>query len=245
MSTLLIRNGRVITAVDDYLADVFIDDETVAVIGRNLELEADEIIDAAGRYLFPGGVGPHTHLDMPFGGTTSADDFETGTRAAAHGGISSWRDAAEFIAMGCGSVQVCTAAMHHGFKIIDDFCDGLNNWMDSKGYASLDDFRGRAIANTTDWQYLDLNYKTLAYIDQEKCIECGLCHIACEDASHQAISHQKVNGRRVYTVINDECVGCNLCALICPVPNCITMIEVNNGQPYLNWTEHPNNPMRS
>jgi dihydropyrimidinase len=82
MSTLLIKNGRVITAVDDYFADVFIDGETIAVIGRSLELEADVVIDAAGRYLFPGGVDPHTHMDMPFGGTTSADDFETGTRAA-------------------------------------------------------------------------------------------------------------------------------------------------------------------
>lgn len=92
MSTLMIRNGRVITAVDDYFADVFIDGETVAVIGRGLEMEADEVIDAKGRYLFPGGVDPHTHLDMPFGGTTSADDFETGTRAAAHGGTTTLID---------------------------------------------------------------------------------------------------------------------------------------------------------
>ena len=161
------------------------------------------------------------------------------------GGISTWRDAAEFIAMGCGSVQVCTAAMHYGFRIIDDFCDGLSNWMDDKGYAGLEDFRGRAIPNTTDWQYLDLNYKTLAHIDQDKCIECGLCHIACEDAPHQAILQTKENGKRVYTVINDECVGCNLCALVCPVPDCISMLEVDNGKPYLNWTQHPNNPSRN
>jgi len=175
-----------------------------------------------------------------------ARDEETmGLPISGIGGISSWRDAAEFIAMGCGSVQVCTAAMHHGFKIIDDFCDGLSNWMDDKGYASLEDFRGRAIPQTTDWQYLDLNYKTLAHIDQDKCIECGLCHIACEDASHQAISQVKKDGKRIYTVIDDECVGCNLCALVCPVPDCISMIEVDNGKPYLNWTQHPNNPMRS
>jgi len=92
MSTLLIRNGRVITAVDDYFADVFIDGESIAVIGRNLEMHADRVIDAAGRYLFPGGVDPHTHMDMPFGGTTSADDFETGTRAAAHGGTTTLID---------------------------------------------------------------------------------------------------------------------------------------------------------
>jgi dihydropyrimidine dehydrogenase (NAD+) subunit PreA len=160
------------------------------------------------------------------------------------GGISNWRDAAEYISLGCGSVQVCTAAMRYGFRIIDDLVDGLNNWMDDNGYANLEDFRGAAIPNVTDWQYLDLNYKTIAAIDQDTCIECGLCHITCEDTSHQAISATKdENGKRTYTVIDEECVGCNLCYLVCPVPKCISMNEVDNGLPYLNWTEHPNNPL--
>ena len=90
--SVLIKNGRVITAVDDYLADIFIKNETVTLIGEKLDIEADEIIDASGKYLFPGGLDPHTHLDMPFGGTTSADDFETGTRAAAHGGTTTLID---------------------------------------------------------------------------------------------------------------------------------------------------------
>ena len=84
--SLLIKNGRVITAVDDYVADIFVEKEKISVIGKALDMPADTVIDAAGKYLFPGGVDPHTHLDMPFGGTVSADDFETGTRAAAHGG---------------------------------------------------------------------------------------------------------------------------------------------------------------
>ena len=90
--SVLIKNGRVITAVDDYMADIFIEKETVTLIGKNLEVEADETIDASGKYLFPGGLDPHTHLDMPFGGTTSADDFETGTLAAAHGGTTTLID---------------------------------------------------------------------------------------------------------------------------------------------------------
>ena len=90
--SVLIKNGRVITAVDDYLADIYIKNETVTLIGENLEIEADEVIDASGKYLFPGGLDPHTHLDMPFGGTTSADDFESGTRAAAHGGTTTLID---------------------------------------------------------------------------------------------------------------------------------------------------------
>jgi dihydropyrimidinase len=84
--SLLIKNGRVITAVDDYHADVFIDGETVTMIGKNLDVQADQVIDASGKYVIPGGIDPHTHFDMPFGGTTSADDFESGTRAAAFGG---------------------------------------------------------------------------------------------------------------------------------------------------------------
>lgn len=90
--SVLIKNGRVITAVDDYMADVFIENETVTQIGTNLEMEADETIDASGKYLFPGGLDPHTHLDMPFGGTTSADDFESGTLAAAYGGTTTLID---------------------------------------------------------------------------------------------------------------------------------------------------------
>ncbi len=159
------------------------------------------------------------------------------------GGIGGWRDAAEYIALGCGSVQVCTAAMRYGFRIIDDMVDGLSNWMDDQGYRGLDDFRGKAVANVTNWNQLDLNYKTLASIDQDKCIECGLCHITCEDAAHQAISqHKDEHGKRTYTVLDEECVGCNLCYLVCPVPDCITMVEVDNNLPYLNWGDHPNNP---
>ncbi len=84
--SVLIKNGRIVTAVDDYHADIFIEKETVSLIGVNLSVKADTVIDAKGKLVIPGGIDPHTHLDMPFGGTTSADDFETGTRAAAHGG---------------------------------------------------------------------------------------------------------------------------------------------------------------
>ena len=90
--SILIKNGRIITAVDDYMGDVFIENETITHIGKSLDMEADEILNASGKYLFPGGLDPHTHLDMPFGGTVSADDFETGTRAAAHGGTTTLVD---------------------------------------------------------------------------------------------------------------------------------------------------------
>lgn len=84
--SILIQNGRIITAVDDYIADIYIEGESVKQIGRDLAVTADRTFDAKGKLVIPGGIDPHTHLDMPFGGTTSADDFETGTLAAAHGG---------------------------------------------------------------------------------------------------------------------------------------------------------------
>lgn len=161
------------------------------------------------------------------------------------GGISTWRDAAEYIALGCGSVQVCTAAMHYGFRIVEDMIDGLNNWMDAKGYRTIEDFRGMAVGNVTDWNQLNMNYDIKARIDQDKCIKCGLCHIACEDTSHQAIRyHTDGADARRFEVVDEDCVGCNLCMLACPVPDCISMERVDDGRTYLNWTQHPNNPMR-
>jgi dihydropyrimidine dehydrogenase (NAD+) subunit PreA len=180
-----------------------------------------------------------------------ARDKETaGLPISGIGGITNWRDAAEYIALGCGTVQVCTAAMTYGFKIVREMIDGLSNYMDEKGYASIDDFRGRAVPNVTDWQYLNLNYVTKARINQDLCIQCGRCHIACEDTSHQAITATK-GGKRHFEVIDAECVGCNLCVNVCPVENCITMDAISGVDPrtkkpvdptYANWTTHPNNP---
>src|SRR3546814_17881480 len=75
-------------------------------------------------------------------------------------------------------------------------------------------------------------------IDPEKCIQCGLCHIACEDTAHQAIAAGREEGKRVYSVIDEECVGCNLCMHVCPAEGCITMKRVDDGQDYQNWTQH-------
>jgi len=82
----IIRNGRIVTAVDDYQADILIEDGKVAMIARSIDFEADKVLDAAGRLVIPGGIDPHTHMELPFGGTSASDTFETGTIAAAHGG---------------------------------------------------------------------------------------------------------------------------------------------------------------
>ena len=149
------------------------------------------------------------------------------------------------------TVQVCTAAMTYGFKVVEEMVSGLASYMDSKGYATIDDFRGRAVPSVTDWQHLNLNYVVKAEIDQDLCIQCGRCHIVCEDTSHQAI-FAHVNGKRRFVVNEAECVGCNLCALVCPVEGCITLVHKTAGvdprtglrydRPAAAWTAHPNNP---
>ena len=166
------------------------------------------------------------------------------------GGVTTWRDAAEFMALGAGNVQVCTAAMTYGFKVVQEMISGLSQWMDEKQYGSTADFVGLATPNVTDWQYLNLNYITKAKIDQDACIKCGRCYAACEDTSHQAIL---MSDDRVFEVDDSECVACNLCVDVCPVEDCITMVEMEPGsvdprtgktveKEYANWTTHPNNP---
>ena len=166
------------------------------------------------------------------------------------GGITTWRDAAEFFALGAGNVQVCTAAMTYGFRIIHELVSGLDQWMDEKGHDDLDAVIGRAVPNVTAWKYLNLNHVTKARIDQELCIKCGRCYAACEDTSHQAI---RMTDSRVFEVIDEECVACNLCVNVCPVENCITMetlapgvLDTRTGRTvqaeHGDWTTHPNNP---
>jgi dihydropyrimidine dehydrogenase (NAD+) subunit PreA len=171
------------------------------------------------------------------------------------GGVTTWRDAAEFLTLGAGNVQVCTAAMTYGFKIVSEMISGLSQWMDEKEIKTVDEVIGRALPNFTEWQHLDLNYVTKAQIDQDLCIKCGRCYAACEDTSHQAIT-SSINGLRGFEVIDAECVACNLCVNVCPVDNCITMRELQPGEidtrtgqvveeAFGSWLTHPNNPHRS
>jgi len=164
------------------------------------------------------------------------------------GGIGNWMDAAEHVALGATCVQVCTAAMHYGFRIVEDMADGLGAYMEDHGYRTIQDFRGRAVPNVMDWGDLDLNYKIIAKIDTDLCIGCQLCYVACEDGAHQCIERahaQNGNGKHnpngmevhVPKIIEDECVGCNLCALVCPVHGCITMAEIDTGLPAMSWKQ--------
>lgn len=157
------------------------------------------------------------------------------------GGISTWRDAVEYMLMGSTSVQLCTAVMHHGFRIIEDLIDGLNNYLDEKGITSVMDLVGKAVHKYDDWGNLNLNYKVIAKIDEDKCIRCNKCYVACEDTAHQAIDIVRTPGasKHLHALVIDEdkCVGCNLCYEVCPVDNCITMISVDTGMEPMTWRE--------
>src|SRR4026209_1719246 len=111
----LIKNGTIITAVDQYRGDVLVQDEKIELIGTSLDLQADKVIDATGKFVLPGGIDVHTHLDMPFGGATSADDFETGTIAAAFGGTTSIVDFA---------IQYKGQTLHHALETWRQRADG-------------------------------------------------------------------------------------------------------------------------
>ena len=145
--------------------------------------------------------------------------------------------------------------MVYGFKIVQEMSDGLSNYMDEMGFTSVDDIRGKALPTVSDWRYLNLNHITKAVINQDSCIQCGRCHIACEDTSHQAITATK-DSKRFFEVKEDECVGCNLCVVVCPVPECISLRDLAPGETDLrtgkvvsaehaDWTGHVNNPMRT
>ena len=183
------------------------------------------------------------------------------------GGIANWRDAAEFIALGSTTVQVCTAVMRDGYRIVEDMIDGLSAYLDAQGFGSVRQLIGRAVPGFLDWGDLDLNYKVVAQIDPGTCIGCQLCYIACLDGAHQCIHTAKgpcsgyhgppdhgQNPRlevvpplqhkakpgvpdHVPQVDEDECIGCNLCQLVCPVPDCITMVEVPSGNGKESWND--------
>jgi dihydropyrimidine dehydrogenase (NAD+) subunit PreA len=206
-------------------------------------------------------------------------DPEAALPMSAIGGIATWQDAAEFMLLGAGNVQVCTAVMHYGYRIVEDMADGLLAWMRRKGYDTLEDFRGLSLPKVDEWKNLNMSYQVIAHIDESKCIGCELCYTACWDGAHQCIhldradaapdthttpqqieattrqritmtpipkldldglgsdAHTRTPLSRIPRVDEHHCVGCNLCSLVCPVPECITMVEVDNGLPPVTWAE--------
>jgi dihydropyrimidine dehydrogenase (NAD+) subunit PreA len=189
---------------------------------------------------------------------TDTDVFRAGAPVSGMGGISSWQDAAEFLLLGASSLQVCTAVMHYGFRIIEDLCDGVSNWMDAHGFSSVRELIGKSLHRVSDFKDFDLSFRAVARIDASKCVQCNLCYVACNDAAHQCIDlvnaagevvrpyayDGRSNGKRAAietrphpVVREDDCVGCRLCYNVCPVEHCIEMVTVDSGRATVTWDE--------
>jgi len=183
---------------------------------------------------------------------------KSGIPISGMGGIATWADAAEFLLLGASSLQVCTTVMHYGYRVIEDLCDGLSNWMDEKGFKTITDVTGRSLHRVSEFKNFDLSFRAVARINAEKCIKCNLCYIACNDTAHQCIDlvlpggkvvepcaydvrssgkREAVETRPQPVVREDDCVGCRLCYNVCPVDQCVEMVELPPKRSTVTWDE--------
>jgi dihydropyrimidine dehydrogenase (NAD+) subunit PreA len=172
------------------------------------------------------------------------------------GGIMNWKDAAEFLLLGASSLQVCTAAMLYGYRVVEDMIDGLSNWLDEKGISSVNEIIGASLPRISDFGDFDLGFKTVARINHDSCIQCDLCYIACNDTEHQCIDlyrdgelvaaghdardngkHMATSSRPFPVIRESDCVGCDLCHNVCPVQGCIEMVQVPSGREGTTWRQ--------
>ena len=137
-----------------------------------------------------------------------------GVQISGIGGIETWEDAAEFILLGARNLQVCTAIMEYGYRIIDDLTSGLAYYMEERGVDHLEDLVGLASENMLSAEELDRSYKVYPAFDMDKCVGCGRCYVSCYDGAHQALAWDEEKRRPVLD--RERCVGCHLCALVCP-----------------------------
>ena len=138
----------------------------------------------------------------------------SGVHLSGMGGVYTWRDALEFILLGAGSIQITTAVMEYGYRIIDDLILGLKHYMLLRNYKSISDLIGVASENVVDTTGLERDTKLLPVIDKEECIGCGRCYISCRDGGHQAIVFDSETRKPMLK--GKDCVGCHLCLLVCP-----------------------------
>jgi len=140
------------------------------------------------------------------------------------GGIETWEDAIQFLLVGASNLQVCTAVMQYGYRIVEDMISGVSYWMEEKGIDSLDEIIGAALPNIIPADQIDRDFKVYPDFNHDKCIGCGRCYISCYDGGHQAIDWDSENRKPLLN--KDKCVGCGLCGMICPIEKCIVPGEI-------------------
>ncbi len=131
------------------------------------------------------------------------------------GGIETWRDAAEFMALGCGNIQITTAVMQYGYRIIDDMIEGMKLYLGSHGYKSVGELVGKALPNIVPAETLDRDSICFPKFDKNRCVGCGRCYLSCYDGGHQTLGKDALTGKPVFNA--NKCVGCHLCIKVCPV----------------------------
>ncbi len=153
---------------------------------------------------------------------------DVGISVAGVGGVVTWQDAVEFMLAGAGIVQVCTAVMRYGYDIVEELKEGLELFLEDKGLVSPRELVGKGLPNVVSHEALSRAYKVRASIDEDRCVGCGACIIACRDGGHQAIEFKEAEegeDPRIPAVDDEKCIGCGFCRTVCPVDGCITMVE--------------------
>jgi len=144
------------------------------------------------------------------------------------GGLYTWVDAVEFLLLGATTLQCTTAILQHGYRIVEDMIEGLQDYMIDHGYASVQAFVGKAARNVVDPSQLSYEHQAVSIIDRDRCVGCGQCFLTCRDGATHAIA---LDGERKPVVDEDACFGCLMCMHICPVEGCVTYKVVPHHGP--------------
>jgi dihydropyrimidine dehydrogenase (NAD+) subunit PreA len=153
---------------------------------------------------------------------------DVGIPVAGVGGVVTWQDAVEFMLAGAGIVQVCTAVMRYGYDIVEELVEGLSLYIEDKGISSPSELVGKGLQGLVSHEALSRDYRVVSSIDEDLCIGCGACVIACRDGGHQALEFRGEEAgdlARVPAVDDEKCIGCGFCQWVCPVSGCIGMAE--------------------